>query len=92
MQIPRRLDGPGSSEDPRTLSPYATVCSGCVHFRSSAFVDRGARTCEAFPNGIPAPIWNGQNTHRRPYPGDRGIVYEPLLVASEDETGIASGG
>ena len=86
-----RLDGPGSEEDPRTVR-YSTVCLSCAHFRAERFVSSEARTCEAFPKGIPSPIWNGQNTHRRPYPGDRGIVYEPLLVASEDETGIASGG
>lgn len=79
-----RLDGPGSSEDPRRVV-LSELCLGCAHLRE------GTETCEAFPNGIPTPIWNGQNRHRRPYPGDRGIVYEPLL-ALEDATGIASGG
>lgn len=70
-----RLDGPGSSEEPgrRILSP---VCLGCAR------LVEGTETCEAFPNRIPDAIWNGHNTHRRPYPGDRGIVYEPLLEAS----------
>lgn len=76
-----RLDGPGSSEDPERVL-YSDVCLGCAHFRAELFGSSGRQTCEAFPKEIPAPIWNGQNRHRRPYPGDRGIVYEPLLEAS----------
>lgn len=79
-----QLDGPGSSEDPARVV-FSPVCLGCARLRV------GSQTCEAFPKEIPTPIWNGQNTHRRPYPGDRGIVYEPLL-APDGATGIASGG
>jgi len=33
--------------------------------------------CTAFPRGIPRAIQEGRHRHRRPYPGDGGIRFEP---------------
>lgn len=55
---------------------YTTVgiCDSCRHRRD-------ATTCAAFPRGIPVAILTGDADHRKPYPGDHGIRYEPV----EDE-------
>jgi hypothetical protein len=47
-------------------------CSSCTRY----FVGQ-IKKCLAFPNGIPNEIITGQHLHRTPYPGDRGIQYEP---------------
>jgi hypothetical protein len=52
------------------LSVYSRVCSVCRHLRSAS-----ARECDAFPDGIPDPIWTGRHDHRSPYPGDHGIQF-----------------
>ncbi len=60
---------------------YSDVCGYCIHLR------RGGqdRVCDAFPDGIPLPIWLGENNHQQPYPGDHGIQFEPrdTLAARE---------
>jgi hypothetical protein len=54
---------------------YSEVCAFCVHLRFDK-----VRSCVAFPkeNGIPLKIWNGENDHTKPYPGDKGIRFEPI--------------
>jgi hypothetical protein len=51
-------------------------CINCKHLKEPGAKD-GFR-CSAFPDGIPAEIrWNRRD-HRKPYPGDHGIHFEPL--------------
>lgn len=57
------------------LGVYSPVCIHCRHLSTAAL----ARTCSTFPGGIPAAIWDGQNDHRQPYPGDRWVHFEPAL-------------
>jgi hypothetical protein len=47
-------------------------CFTCKHFDWMS--DR--MVCAAFPDGIPMPIQRAEDPHRRPYPSDRGIIYE----------------
>lgn len=50
-------------------------CLRCAHFHLSG-------GCDAFPDGIPAPIMTGQHDHTEPYPGDNGVRFEPLDVGA----------
>ena len=57
------------------LTDYTVACNSCRH----RFI--GRRGCDAFPDGnIPLPILRGDETHRIPYPNDRGVQYEPAVV------------
>lgn len=52
---------------------YSSVCAWCSNWQ------RGERACKAFRDGsIPLAIWDGDNDHREPYPGDNGIRFERL--------------
>jgi hypothetical protein len=46
------------------------MCDACTH----VFDGEGWR-CEAFPNGIPARIYEGGADHRKPVKGDHGILF-----------------
>jgi hypothetical protein len=58
------------------IPQYSPVCTLCKHYQ----MDRGefGRSCEAFTkdDGIPLQIWEGENNHRDPFPGDHGIRFE----------------
>jgi len=65
--------------DDRALIPpsFSLVCTYCKHFDHNAYFDnQNIRKCSAF-NNIPKVIWEGKNTHKQPYKGDRGIQFEP---------------
>ena len=50
---------------------YSPVCTYCAHL-----VSIQDRTCWAYPQGIPSPIWEGENNHHAAFKGDGGIVFE----------------
>jgi hypothetical protein len=56
-----------------TIGP-APICIECKHYICS----KGPDICEAFPEGIPDEILKGENKHKKPFPGDRGILFEPI--------------
>ena len=49
------------------------VCLDSRHYRRSQ-----PRTCDAFPDRIPDEIWIYVDPHRKPFPGDHGIQFEPI--------------
>jgi hypothetical protein len=51
----------------------APMCLWCLHL-----YDNNLFACAAFPNGIPLAIVESRHNHREPYPGDRGIQFEPV--------------
>jgi hypothetical protein len=61
-------------DDSELYKPMSSpICDLCRHRAA----DR-SRTCSAFPDGIPMPIWLARHDHRTPYTGDHGIRWEPL--------------
>jgi hypothetical protein len=69
----------------------AAYCLNCLHLRDQrvdlesdvVITDSDVETCDAFPDGIPELILGGTENHSRPYPGDRGIRFEPVNPAHE---------
>ena len=70
---PLTLDG----KDDGTVSGGG-VCLSCHHLASM-----GAKTCAAFPGGIPDAIWRGGDPHAEPRPDlgqENAVVYEPFTA------------
>jgi len=55
---------------------FSPVCTYCTHLTSGP-----EQKCAAFPDGIPKDIWNGDNKHKKPVPGDHGIQFERLELS-----------
>jgi hypothetical protein len=60
-------------------------CGDCRHLRSHS---TGRLVCEAFPLAIPKAILEGRFDHRKPYPGDDGIRFEPVARSREELPGV----
>lgn len=58
------------------ISP-SEQCVTCARFHVSDL------SCDAFPDGIPEEIIAGRFDHTQPYPGDNGLLYEPVNVDPE---------
>jgi hypothetical protein len=51
-------------------------CFACAHLdRSGTY---SLLRCRAFPDEIPVLIQMNKHDHRKPYPGDHGIHFEPM--------------
>jgi len=50
-------------------------CLLCKHFYNDI---KEKNACKAFKKGIPDIIFLGENDHKKPYPGDNGIRFEPI--------------
>ena len=59
---------------------YSPTCFSCLHWHLNE-----ERTCNAFPRGIPEVIWVGENDHKAPFIGDRGIRFEELTPQQREE-------
>ena len=59
--------------DPYQGIVFSRICTDCSNFRG---FEGFAPVCKAFPLGIPPEIWLGKNSHRTPYPGDHGVLFQ----------------
>jgi hypothetical protein len=69
--------------------PSATLppCVLCQRIRPRP---SGGWCCRAFPDAIPAPLLEGRFDHRRPFPGDHGIRFEPDWGAPDEVLALVS--
>lgn len=57
-------------------TPTMPQCYKCRRLFDTA--DDQWIACGAFPDGIPDEIADGEHDHTKPFPGDNGILFEPL--------------
>lgn len=66
-----------------TARPQSQCTPTCARWRppladtAAADGEMGPIACDAFPEGIPAAIWENRADHRRPFPGDNGLRWAP---------------
>lgn len=56
------------------ISTKSTPCFTCTHMVRR--FDARPLQCKAFPDGVPQEIYSGVNDHKKPFPGDNGILFE----------------
>jgi len=61
------------------MSQFNPACKNCAWL---FFI--GAE-CMAYPDGIPDVIWEGDNKHVKPYPGDHGIQFKSIRQAAAEQ-------
>jgi hypothetical protein len=67
------------TEEAIAVAGIGAQCPACKHLRPGL-------TCDAFPDRmIPEAILTGRFDHRKPFPGDRGIRYEPYDPTDDTE-------
>ena len=64
-------------KETKTISDFffVTQCQTCRHFNQWS---RKKPRCTAYQDLIPLKIFYGKHDHHYPYPGDEGILYEPI--------------
>ena len=81
MDTPKTKAGGITIDKGFEIPVYSPVCTRCANWRPD---EGGAgRQCRAFTkiDSIPLAIWNGENDHRSPFPGDNGIQFQPVAPA-----------
>lgn len=54
----------------------APICYGCVHMKPCVAPEFDFK-CDAFPDEIPQKILVSEADHRKPFPGDGGVLFDP---------------
>jgi hypothetical protein len=55
---------------------FGPICYNCIHAKPAG--GRVPAFCDAFPDGIPTDILNNEADHRKPFPGDHGILFDAI--------------
>lgn len=61
-----------------TARAQAQCTPSCARYRSFLTTGLDGPSCTAFPDGIPADIWENRFDHRQPHEGDHGLQWESL--------------